>query len=70
MVAVSTVLQPVAVIETEAAVDFLEEAFLHQPEDPEVLWKLAGALENQKSYDRAAALYLQFSREAMNADDE
>ncbi len=49
--------------ETEAAVDFLEEAFLHQPEDPEVLWKLAGALEAQKELDRAAALYLQFSRE-------
>jgi tetratricopeptide (TPR) repeat protein len=49
--------------EVEAAVDFLEEAFLHQPEDPEVLWKLAGALESQKELDRASGLYLQFSRE-------
>jgi tetratricopeptide (TPR) repeat protein len=49
--------------DVEAAVDFLEEAFLHQPEDPEVLWKLAGALETQKELDRASGLYLQFSRE-------
>lgn len=49
--------------ETDAAVDFLEEAFLHTPEDPEVLWKLAGALENTDSEDRAAAMYLQFARE-------
>ena len=49
--------------ETDAAVDFLEEAFLHTPEDPEVLWKLAGALENTDSEDRAAAMYLQFTRE-------
>ncbi|MCH2102256.1 MAG: DUF1080 domain-containing protein, partial [Planctomycetes bacterium] len=49
--------------ETGAAVDFLEEAFLHTPEDPEVLWKLAGALENTDAEDRAAAMYLQFTRE-------
>lgn len=49
--------------ETGEAVEFLEEAFLHTPEDPEVLWKLAGALEMTDSEDRAAALYLQFARE-------
>ena len=49
--------------ETDEAVDFLEEAFLHTPEDPEVLWKLAGALENTDAEDRAAAMYLQFVRE-------
>lgn len=49
--------------ETAEAVDFLEEAFLHTPEDPEVLWKLAGALENTDAEDRAAAMYLQFARE-------
>lgn len=49
--------------ETDVAVDFLEEAFLHTPEDPEVLWKLAGALEMTDSEDRAAAMYLQFTRE-------
>ncbi len=49
--------------ETDVAVEFLEEAYLHQPEDPEVLWKLAGALESQKLLDRAAGLYLQFTRE-------
>jgi len=49
--------------ETDVAVEFLEEAYLHQPEDPEVLWKLAGALESQKLLDRASGLYLQFTRE-------
>jgi len=49
--------------ENDVAVDFLEEAFLHTPEDPEVLWKLAGALEVSGSDDRASALYLQFARE-------
>lgn len=49
--------------ETAVAVEFLEEAYMHQPEDPEVLWKLAGALEMQKHLDRASGLYLQFTRE-------
>jgi len=49
--------------ELTEAVEFLEEAYTHQPEDPEVLWILAGALETQKEYDRASGLYLQFTRE-------
>ncbi len=45
------------------AAEFYEEAFTHSPEDPEVVWKLAQALEAQKELDRALALYLQFARE-------
>ncbi|RMH02340.1 MAG: hypothetical protein D6702_09130 [Planctomycetota bacterium] len=47
----------------DLAAEFYEEAFTHRPEDPEVIWKLAQALEAQKSLDRALALYLQFTRE-------
>ncbi len=45
------------------AVEFYEDAYTHLSEDPEVIWKLAQALEEQKSLDRALALYLQFVRE-------
>jgi len=49
--------------ESEQAVSFYEEAYLHMSEDPEVIWKLAEALEDNKELDRALALYLQFARE-------
>ncbi|TAH35584.1 MAG: hypothetical protein EYC70_13075 [Planctomycetota bacterium] len=49
--------------ETDLAVQFYEEAYSHYAEDPEVLWKLATALEQQENLDRAAALYRDFSRE-------
>ena len=49
--------------ELDLAVEFYEEAYEHFAEDPEVLWKLAAALEEQESLDRAAALYRDFSRE-------
>lgn len=45
------------------AIEFYQEAFTHMPEDPEVVWKLAGALEENDELDRALALYLQFARE-------
>ena len=45
------------------AIEFYQEAFTHMPEDPETVWKLAGALEENDELDRALALYLQFSRE-------
>lgn len=49
--------------ENELAQEFFEEAYSHFPEDPEILWKLAQVLEEQKELDRAAALYRSFSRE-------
>ncbi|HBF23281.1 MAG TPA: hypothetical protein DDW23_05625 [Planctomycetes bacterium] len=45
------------------AEEFFDEAFLHSPEDPEILWKLAGVLEAQKEKDRALALFTSFARE-------
>jgi tetratricopeptide (TPR) repeat protein len=47
----------------ELALEFYEEAYTHMPEDPEVVWKLAGALEEHEDFDRALALYLAFARE-------
>jgi len=45
------------------AEEFFDEAFLHSPEDPEILWKLAGVLEEQGEKDRALALFTSFARE-------
>ena len=47
----------------ELAAELYEEAWLHAPDDPELLWKLANALEELDVEDRAAALYRGFSRE-------
>ena len=41
----------------EGALELLEDAFLAEPDDPEVLWRLARLCEKRKSLDRAAALY-------------
>ncbi|MCH2112638.1 MAG: hypothetical protein MK213_07250, partial [Planctomycetes bacterium] len=49
--------------DSSAALGFYEEAYLHMSEDPEVVWKLATALEKSKELDRALALYVQFARE-------
>lgn len=49
--------------ELALAIEFYEEAFTHAPEDPETVWKLAGALEQDGQLDRALALYLQLARE-------
>ncbi|MCX8230042.1 MAG: DUF1080 domain-containing protein [Planctomycetota bacterium] len=47
----------------EGAWEFFEEALLHEPADPDVLWNFACFLEEQKKLDRAAALYRSFTRE-------
>lgn len=49
--------------DTDMATEFFEEAYQHYREDPEVLWKLAAVLEEQKDEDRALALYGEFARE-------
>ena len=46
-----------------SAKEFLEEAILHQPDDPDVLWEFANFLEKDKEWDRSAALYRSFARE-------
>ncbi|HJM40175.1 MAG TPA: DUF1570 domain-containing protein, partial [Planctomycetota bacterium] len=48
---------------TQLALEFFEEAYLHESENPEVIWKLASLLEDLKKLDRALALYLEFARE-------
>ncbi|MDP6849884.1 MAG: DUF1080 domain-containing protein, partial [Planctomycetota bacterium] len=49
--------------DTQLALEFFEEAYLHDSENPEVIWKLATLLEDLKLLDRALALYLEFARE-------
>lgn len=41
----------------EGALEILEDAYLADPDDPEVLWRLASLAEKRKDLDRAAALY-------------
>ncbi|KAA3607787.1 MAG: DUF1080 domain-containing protein [Planctomycetota bacterium] len=45
------------------ALEFFEEAYEHESENPEVIWKLATTLELMKELDRALAMYRDFARE-------
>lgn len=45
------------------ALEFYEEAYENQAENPEVLWKLATVLEHLEQLDRAGAMYGDFARE-------
>jgi len=47
----------------DAALEFFEEAHTYRRSDPEVIWRLAGVLEEKGRNDRAVALYRDFSRE-------
>ena len=47
----------------QLAMELYEEAWFTQPDDPEVLWRLAEALHALEQNDRAAALYRGFAQE-------
>lgn len=47
----------------DGAMEALEDAYLSQPSDPEVAWRLAKLCEKRKNTDRAAALYAEFAHE-------
>jgi hypothetical protein len=49
--------------DTDAALELLEEAYLADPRNPDVLWLLAGLCEQRKQTDRAAALYRELDGE-------
>jgi len=49
--------------DSELAQELLEEALLYAPDDPEVMWKLAGVLHELGLDDRASAEYRAFAAE-------
>ena len=49
--------------DSELAQELLEEALLYSPDDPEVMWKLAGVLHEVGLDDRASAQYRAFAAE-------
>jgi tetratricopeptide (TPR) repeat protein len=49
--------------DSELAQELLEEALLYSPDDPEVMWKLAGVLHELGLDDRASAQYRAFAGE-------